>query len=73
MQIYVDPQYPCQALDSVHWQLKMLTCLLSQGTEKGIDLDDGALAGICELLRAQAEAVLEVGEIAGALERRRAA
>jgi hypothetical protein len=73
MQIYVDPHYPTQALDSVRWQLKMLACFLSQGTKEGIDLTDEALAGICELLHACAEAVTEVGDLAGRASNRKAA
>ena len=73
MQIYVDPKYPTQALDSVQWQLRMLSCLLSQGGKSGIDLDEEALAGMCELLRALGETVDEVGRLAGDALRRKAA
>ena len=72
MQIYVDPKYPTQALDSVCWQLKMLRCLLSQDSKNGIDLDEDALAGMCELLNAMADCVTEVGQMAGAMGRKAA-
>ena len=72
MQIYVDPQYPTQALDAVRWQLKMLRCLLAQGGKDGVDLDEEAAAGLCELLSAMAECVTEVAEIAGNQTRRAA-
>jgi hypothetical protein len=72
MQIYVDPKYPTVALDAVRWQLSMLSCLLSQGGKDGIDLDDEALAGMCDLLRALANAVAEVGELAAPGDRRAA-
>lgn len=63
MQIYVDPSYPTQALDDVQMQLKMLRCLLSQGGDKGLDLDDEALSGMCALLTACAEAIQEAAEL----------
>lgn len=73
MQIYVDPKYPTHALDSVQWQLRMLSCLLSQGGKSGIDLDEAALTGMCELLRTLGETVDEVGRLAGDALRRKAA
>ena len=63
MQIYVDPAHPAEALEHVQCQMKMLTCLLSQGGKEGIDLDDESLTGMCELLRACSGAVAEVAEM----------